>query len=53
MEFPDVELMPIRARRSTPVDMRKVVVYFFPKGVYVGLHKEAIRFNEIYDEFKR
>jgi peroxiredoxin Q/BCP len=52
MEFPDVELKAHTGETINPSRYEKVVVYFFPKAFTSGCTREAIRFNEIYDEFK-
>ncbi len=52
MEFPDVELESHTGELVNPRRYEKAVVYFFPKAFTSGCTKEAVRFNELYDEFK-
>jgi peroxiredoxin Q/BCP len=52
MEFPDVELKAHTGEVVNPKKYEKAAVYFFPKAFTSGCTREAIRFNELYDEFK-
>lgn len=52
MEFPDVELEAHTGERISPSRYERAIVYFFPKAFTSGCTREAIRFNELYDEFK-
>lgn len=52
MEFPNVELESHTGERINPSGYDKAIVYFFPKAFTSGCTKEAVRFNELYDEFK-
>lgn len=52
MEFPDIELRAHTGEAVRPRSFERAVVYFFPKAFTSGCTREAIRFNELYDEFK-
>nr|KJR73376.1 MAG: alkyl hydroperoxide reductase [Thermoproteus sp. AZ2] len=51
-QFPEIELEAHTGERVNPAKSEKAVVYFFPKAFTSGCTREAIRFNELYDEFR-
>ncbi|MEL9990781.1 MAG: peroxiredoxin [Thermoproteus sp.] len=53
MEFPEVELQAHTGEVINPKRYEKAVVYFFPKAFTSGCTREAIKFNELYEEFKK
>lgn len=52
MRFPDVELQSHDGRWISPARFPKAVVYFFPKAFTQGCTREAIRFNQLYPQFR-
>ncbi|MFN3804211.1 MAG: peroxiredoxin [Pyrobaculum sp.] len=52
MRFPDVELQSHDGRWISPARFPKAVVYFFPKAFTQGCTKEAVRFSQLYPQFR-